>query len=112
MVGLMDLRLEGGRVWGFHMSHLLFADDTLVMCEADVNQFQNLRCLLLCFKAVSGLKINLSKSEVITIGRVKNVRELVGILGYGMSSSPMKYLGLPLGATSKTFIFGMGSSSK
>lgn len=56
---------------------MLFADDTLILCGADVNQFQNLRCLLLCFEAVSRLKVNLCKSEVIPIGNVPNVQELV-----------------------------------
>lgn len=28
----------------------------------------NLRCILLCFEAVSGLKINLYKSELVGIG--------------------------------------------
>jgi len=30
------------------VSHLLFADDTLIFCEP-VEQFRDLRCLLLCF---------------------------------------------------------------
>jgi hypothetical protein len=40
------------------VSHLLFVDDTLIFCDPNVDQFRDLRCLLLCFKAVSGLKIN------------------------------------------------------
>ena len=31
------------------VSHLLFADDTLIFCEPKVEQICNLRCLLLCF---------------------------------------------------------------
>jgi hypothetical protein len=41
------------------VSHLLYADDTLLFCEPKVEQLRNLRCLLLCFEAISGLKINL-----------------------------------------------------
>ena len=38
------------------VSHLLFADDTLIFCEPKVEQICNLRCFLLCFEVVSRLK--------------------------------------------------------
>ncbi|XP_062164997.1 uncharacterized protein LOC133871585 [Alnus glutinosa] len=83
------------------VSHLLFADDTLIFCDPNVEQFQDLRCLLLCFEAVWGLKINLSKSEIVLVGDVGDVEELASILGCGVASLPIKYLGLPLGAKYK-----------
>jgi hypothetical protein len=46
---------------------------------------------------VSGLKINLSKSEIVPVD-VGDVEELASILGCGVASLPIKYLGLPLGA--------------
>jgi hypothetical protein len=85
------------------VSHLLFADDTLIFCDPNVEQFQDLRCLLLCFEAVWGLKINLSKSEIVLVGDVGDVEELASILGCGVASLPIKYLGLPLGAKYKVF---------
>jgi len=61
-----------GLLFGFSMgsrnheemvvSHLLFADYTLIFCEPSGEQLRNLRCIFLCFEAVSGLKINLSRS--------------------------------------------------
>lgn len=51
-----------------NISHLLFADDTLIFCKPDRNQIQVLKALLLCFEAVSGLKVNLNKSEMVSIG--------------------------------------------
>jgi hypothetical protein len=86
----------------FAVSHLLFADDTLIFCEANSEQLRNLRCLFLCFEAVLGLKINLSKSEIIPVGEVVDVESLANIFGCRVAMLPMKYLGLPLGASYKS----------
>jgi len=63
------------------VSHLLFADDTLIFCEPVIDQVRDLRCLLLCFEAVSGLRINLSKSEIVPVGAVRDVEEWQVFLG-------------------------------
>jgi hypothetical protein len=81
------------------VSHLLFANDTLIFCEPKVEHIQHLKCLLLCFEAVSGLKINLSKSMIVPIGAMGNLEVLSNILGCRVESLPLTYLGLPLGAT-------------
>ena len=47
---------------------------------------------------VLGLKINLSKSEIVPVGHEEG---LVSILGCRVASLPMKYLSLPLGASYK-----------
>jgi hypothetical protein len=52
--------------------HLMFTDDTLIMCDADRDQICNLGHILLCFKAISGLKVNLRKSELVTVGQVSH----------------------------------------
>jgi hypothetical protein len=83
------------------ISHLLFADDTLIMCGADPVQLWHLRGVFIWFQAISGLKVNLSKSELVPVGNVPNVSELASILGCRISAFPLTYLGLPLGATFK-----------
>jgi hypothetical protein len=80
------------------LNRLLFADDTLVFSRANPDHLHYLRILLLTFEAVSGLKINLDKSVLVPIGYVDNLDDLAGILGCGVSSLPLKYLGLPLEA--------------
>ena len=83
------------------VSHLLFADDTLVFCDADSNHITALRGILSRFEEVSGLKINLGKFVLVPVGDVPNLHELVEILGCSESALPLKYLGLPLGASFK-----------
>ncbi len=58
-----------------------FADDTLIMCGATPDKLWHLRGVFIWFQAVSGLKINMGKSELVPIGQVPNVVELANILG-------------------------------
>ena len=89
----------GGRDGGeIVISHILYADDTIIFCDANAEQLMYLRWTLMWFEAFSGLKINLHKSEIIPLRRVDNVEELAAELGCGVGSLPTKYLGLPLGA--------------
>jgi exonuclease III len=83
------------------VAHSLFADDTLIFCEACPEQLRYVRLILLCFEAVSGLKINLGKSELMAVGEVENIGTLAAYLGCRVACLPMKYLGLPLGAAYK-----------
>ena len=80
------------------VSHLLFADDTLIFCGANASQIRHIWTLLVCFEAVARLKVNLYKSVLVLVGQVDNVEQLAGLLGCGSGVVPLKYLGLPLGA--------------
>ena len=55
---------------GLHISHLLYADDTILFCDADVSQLLYLRMVLTCFEAATGLWVNMSKSEMVPVGEV------------------------------------------
>ena len=104
---LMDWATIGGYISGFAvgsgadplvLSHLLFADDTLIFCNDDQVQITHLRAVFSWFEAVSGLKVNLAKSEMVPVGVVPNLGSLVELMGCNIRSLPMTYLGLPLGA--------------
>ena len=90
----------GDHLW---VSHLLFANDTLVLCDADIDQMLFLHLILLWFEIVSGLKINLDKFELVPVGVVPSFEMLVDALGCNQGSLPMKYLGLSLGAKWKDY---------
>ena len=108
---MLDVVANTGQLSGFYVgniagismmvTHLLFADDTLIFCDAVPNQLVILREILTRFEEVSGLRINLGKSKLVPIGEVHNPDELVGLLGRRHSSLPLKYLGLPLGSQFK-----------
>jgi hypothetical protein len=84
-----------------NVSHLLFADDTLVFCGANESQIRHVGALLVCFEVVAGLKVNLSKFALVPIGSRGEVDQLAGVLGCGIGDLPLKYLGLPVGASFK-----------
>ena len=94
-------RIAVGRGEDLVISHLLYADDTLIFCQANIEQLKYLSWILMWFEALSSLKINLNKSEIIPIGTVDNVEELASELGCKVGSFPTLYLGLPLGAKHK-----------
>ena len=50
---------------------------------------------------MTGLRVNLSKSEMVPVGDVPNLRVLANIMGCRIGSLSMSYLGMPLGANFK-----------
>ena len=54
------------------LSHLQFADDTLLFCPTNRGVILNLRRMLHCFLVMSGLCINFSKSAVIPFRCARN----------------------------------------
>ena len=81
---------------------MLFANDTILFCDASREQLLSIRLALSCFQAVTGLKVNAGKSEIVPIGEVNNLEVLANILHCRVGNLPMKYLGMPLGTLFKT----------
>jgi hypothetical protein len=66
----------------------------------------------LMFESVSGLRINFAKSEIVPVSEVGDVEEQVNFLDFRVSSLPLKYLGLPLGASYKAIYIWNGIIEK
>ena len=89
---LRGFRVAGRQGGGVGVSHLLFVDDTILFCDANEEQIIHVRMLLLCFQAMTGLKVNALKSEMVPIEEVPNVFVLAEILGCRVGSLPMTYI--------------------
>jgi len=63
------------------ITHLQYADDTLVFCDAEREQFLILRTIFIMFEVVSGLHINWGKSYIYPINEVVQIEDLAITLG-------------------------------
>ena len=79
-----------------HITHLLFADDTLVFCRCSMEEMVHLNWLLLWFEAILELRINLEKSIALVVGELENLDELTLELGCKTRTLSTIYWGLPL----------------
>ncbi|KAK4392766.1 putative mitochondrial protein [Sesamum angolense] len=79
------------------ISHLLFADDTMVFCLASPQTIQHVRLILDMYRLASGQKINLQKSSA-TFSRntpPELQHHLADMLGICLENKHEIYLGLP-----------------
>jgi hypothetical protein len=108
---MLRIAVERGFIKGFQVgravntsvcvSHLLYADDTILFCDAHPEQLLYIRMVLICFEAVTGLKVNMTKSEMVPIGEVVGLSALADLLFCHIGSLPLQYLDMPLGASYK-----------
>lgn len=85
------------------ISHLLYADDTIILCDPEAEQVAFIRLILVLFEAVAGLKVNWSKSSLIPVKEVPQMLGLAIILGCRIVELPTTYLGMPLGSEHKVW---------
>jgi hypothetical protein len=82
---------------GPRISHLFFADDSLLFCRSNIAQWSNLTAILNSYERASGQKLNNSKTSIFFsknthLGDKKIILEFAGIPA---TSRYDKYLGLP-----------------
>lgn len=87
---------------GINLTHLQFADDTLILCNNNLEELMEIKRILRFFQVMSGLKINFDKSMIYGI-KIPKADILISAQAFGckQGSLPIKYFGLPLGANPK-----------
>ena len=103
--GLIRREATEGRIKGFSLrrrgpklTHLFFADDSLLFCRATSNECNVILDLLGSYERVSGQKINRSKTTLFfSKSTLDDTKEIIrGLLGVQEIQHYKKYLGLPL----------------
>lgn len=79
------------------ISHLLFADDSLVFCRATKEECQTLMTLLKIYQDASGQQVNYSKSAITFAKGIPAVEQnaLMQLTGISKVGGFGRYLGLP-----------------
>ncbi|KAJ0578264.1 putative RNA-directed DNA polymerase [Helianthus annuus] len=84
---------------GLVLSHMLYADDALILGEWSNGNVLNLARILRVFHICSGLKININKSNLYGVGTCNEETDNLAItLGCKRDVLPFEYLGIKVGA--------------
>ena len=104
--GLMSKAIDRGLYRGFlvgskkvEVSLLQYADDTIFLGEATMENVRAIKAMLHAFELVSGLKINFAKSSCGAFGVSDRwTHDASNYLNCSLMSFPFSYLGIPIGA--------------
>ncbi|XP_060960654.1 uncharacterized protein LOC133031222 [Cannabis sativa] len=91
------------------ITHMLFADDSYLFCQASIGAAQGVRNLLSEFEQASGQKVNIAKSSIFfnPNSDAQTRSHISAILGMAEASDGSLYLGLPnIIGRNKSTIFG------
>ena len=98
----MQLSLNGE----VRLTHLQFADDTIIIGEKSWRNVRTMRALLLLFEEISGLKVNFTKSMLTGVNIPDTwLSEAASVMNCRRGSIPFVYLGLPIGGDSRKLSF-------
>jgi len=88
------------------ISHLQFADDTLLLRVKSWAKFRALWAVLVLFEVMSGLKVNFHKSMLVGVN-VKDswLNEAAYVLNCRVGIVHFMYLGLPIGGDPRQLLF-------
>jgi len=88
------------------VSHLQFADDTLILGVKSWANIRAMRAILLLFEKLSGLKVNFSKSHLVGVNVASSwLTEAASVLNCNVGSIPFVYLGMPIGGNVRHLSF-------
>lgn len=101
---------------GFHVgrndieiSHLQYADDTIIFCPNQEDFLANWWLVIGTFLCALGLSLNLAKIAVIRNNvETQDVLSYAGMFGYKTETLPFSYLGIRLGGNCRKVLLGPG----
>ena len=110
MLSLLEAELFQGYKVGrgdeLCLSHLQFADDTLLIGEKSWQNVQSMRAVLLIFEQLSGLRVNFHKSLLTGINVSASwLSEAALLMNCRVGAFPFVYLGLPIGGDPRKLDF-------
>ncbi|XP_043813666.1 uncharacterized protein LOC122723839 [Manihot esculenta] len=92
----------GARSYSFSISHLCFANDTLLLTTPHIDNSLAISRILYCFYYMSGLSVNFHKSMLFGIGVSLDVtQEAANLCCCNIGFLLTRYLGFPLSANSR-----------
>jgi hypothetical protein len=79
------------------VSHLFFADDSIIFCKAKKEEAIQLKAIFDEYQRISGQLINMAKSDMTFSPNIQPAikDDFKGILPFNITSSILKYLGMP-----------------
>jgi hypothetical protein len=95
-----------GPVNEVRLTHLQFADDTLIIGEKSWLNVRSMRAMLLLFEEISGLKVNFHKSMLTGVNiSDSRLTEAASVFNCRRGNIPFVYFGLPIGGDSTKLSF-------
>lgn len=80
------------------VSHLQFANDTIIFSDVEHQYINNFKILLKCFERITGLWVKMEKSKLLGLNLSdEEITSFAHSLGCEKENWPLKYLGLLLG---------------
>lgn len=84
------------------ISHLQYADDTILLGAGNMNNAWAMRYILKNFKFLSGLKVNYNKCSLLGVNIQRDRLEAIAsVLGCTVGEFPFSYLGIKMGTSQK-----------